>query len=148
MNIEQYIKNCVITDSNNPAKFNWEYLADNKHVIGLVYTREYKGTYIEKVYHFNKPVILTDIVSDNFTIVQQNEVYISNNIQLPFKQDYEEYIKRKHKEIDVFRHELKQYANMFNRFPSTISINHLNEFFIKYKDKYSYIENNAINISI
>jgi hypothetical protein len=143
-NIEQYIKYSIIRNIVDSAKYDWEYLADKQHVIGLIY----KTDKIRKFYHFNKPVKLTDNITNDFKIIKENEVYFDGNTKLPYFQDIEEYAKAKNEMINSFTNELKTYANTFNRFLPVVFIDCLSEFFISYTDKYSYIKNKDIDINI
>ena len=68
---------------------------------------------------------------------------------MPFPEDYEKIIEHKRNEINEAENEFDKYAEKYNRFSKSFSINVLNNYFIKRNDKYTYINlNEKVSITV
>lgn len=122
---------------------SWRYLDDNVSIIGAVFKFPKHWQFI----YLKKPVKLTDLQYD-LIIDKKHEIYFYPG-KMPFPEDYEKIIEHKRNEINEAENEFDKYAEKYNRFSKSFSINVLNNYFIKRNDKYTYINlNEKVSITV
>jgi hypothetical protein len=127
-------------------EYNWQYLNDNKHVIGVIINI----TGLWHILYFNKPVIKERVYNPGEFFIHKKEIICIYDPTLVHIPDPDEYAKTQQQKVDNVYKSFAEYKNKFNRFPEKITIDCLPDFNLKFNDKFEYIEKDEkdVNISI
>ena len=124
-------------------EYNWQYLNDNKHVIGIIIN--ISGLW--HILYFNKPVIKEHAYNPGEFFIHKKEIICIYDPTLFKVPDPEGYANAQKQKVDNVYKSFAEYKNKFNRFPEKITVDCLPDYYIKFKDKFEYNEK-AVNISI
>lgn len=124
-------------------EYQWQYLNDNKHVIGVIIN--INGLW--HILYFNKPVIKERVYNPGEFYIHKKETICIYDPTLVMVPDPEGYAKAQQQKVDKVYKSFAEYKNKFNRFPEKITVDCLPDYYIKFKDKFEYNVKN-VNISI